>query len=503
MTLTRREFLVQTALAAGASTLTSKSALGQQTNRFQPTWESLRDLYHPPTWLQQSRFGIFIHWGLYSIPAHINEWYAKHMYTSDIAWHTEHYGPPDKFGYKDFIPLFTAPNYRPEEWAKLFLEAGAGFVVPVAEHHDGFAMWDSDITPWCAGKMGPKRDLIGELAAAVRAQNLVFGLSDHRMEHHTFMYPAPGAPNDQFDPRYASFYGPPQPGDMNDGLATPAFQQDWLARCRDLVRKHQPQLIYFDNGVNSRAYDAVKLQFAADYYNAVPQATIVTKDRAYLSGSVSTFEKMTRAPKWIYPGPWLSDDTISTNSWGYVDGMKYRTAADIITELIELVCKGGSLLLNISPMGDGSIPAEQQRILREVGTWLRANSAAINGSHPWTIYGEGPAVPTTPPADWRGGSSADQQNYLPPRKLAVPTEADFRFTAVGEKLYVLGLRPSAQAKILSLAKSRARIDRVTLLATGAPLMFEQTDNALIVKLPTGSDTLPYALAIEGALPLSA
>jgi len=159
------------------------------------------------------------------------------MYTSDVAWHTEHYGPPDQFGYKDFIPLFTVPRYDPSAWAALFKESGAHYVVPVAEHHDGFAMWDSDITPWCAGKMGPKRDLIGEL---VRAQNLIFGVSSHRMEHHTFMYPAQGVPNDQFDPKYASFYGPPVPGHMNDGNASAAFQEDWLARNQELIDKYRP-----------------------------------------------------------------------------------------------------------------------------------------------------------------------------------------------------------------------------------------------------------------------
>ena len=131
---------------------------------FSPTWESLRNGYRVPEWFNQAKFGIFIHWGLYSIPARINEWYERHMYTTDVQWHTEHYGPPDKFGYKDFIPLFKAEKYDPDEWADLFAKAGARYVVPVAEHHDGFAMWNSDLTPWCAGKMGPKRDLIGELA---------------------------------------------------------------------------------------------------------------------------------------------------------------------------------------------------------------------------------------------------------------------------------------------------------------------------------------------------
>jgi alpha-L-fucosidase len=510
---TRREMLRQGALLTGASAVNARMLFAQtgapDVSAFQPTWESLRDLYRPPEWLTQNRLGIFIHWGLYAIPAHINEWYAKHMYTSDVAWHTAHYGPPDKFGYKDFIPLFKPDKFNPAEWARLFDEAGAGFVIPVAEHHDGFMMGHSDLTPWCAAKMGPKRDLIGELATAVRAQGLIFGLSSHRMEHHTFMYPAAGVPNDQFDPRYAQFYGPPQPGEMNDGLATAAFQQDWLARCRELVERYQPQLVYFDNGINDRAYDAVKLEFAAFLYNHAEawgkQATIVSKDRAYLAGSVSTFEKGQRAPKWIYPGPWLVDDSISGDSWGYVNGMRYRGAADLLTELVELTCKGGGLLLNVSPMADGSIPEEQQEILRTIGGWMKANSAALNGSRPWSVYGEGPEMPAAPPADWRGGSSANQKDYLPPRRLPKPTEADFRFTVKDDTLYAIGLQQPAsrQAKILSLRSGQCRVDRVTHVATGTQLAFQQTAEALLVQLPAASEDLPYVLAVQGSRSLSA
>src|ERR1017187_754480 len=245
MPLSRRSFLAQSSLLTAASALIPRSLHAQLgaaagspdayakpkpdlDGPFKPTWASLRDQHRTPAWFNPAN-GIFIHWCLYSIPARINEWYTKHMYTSDVAWHTQHYGPPDKFGYKDFIPLFTVPKYDPTAWAQLFKDAGANYVVPVAEHHDGFAMWNSDITPWCAGKMGPRRDLTGELAAAVRKRNMIFGLSTHRMEHHTFAYPKVGLANDQTDPRYAGFYGPPIPGDMNDGGASQVFQGAGLA----------------------------------------------------------------------------------------------------------------------------------------------------------------------------------------------------------------------------------------------------------------------------------
>ncbi|ADW67684.1 alpha-L-fucosidase [Granulicella tundricola] len=515
MPLTRRHFLGQAASAALLASARAQTGApaGQPgayakpkpmiPGPYQPTWESLRDLYRVPTWLNEAKFGIFIHWGLYSIPAHINEWYIKHMYTTDSAWHTQHYGPPDKFGYKDFIPLFKVPNYRPNEWASLFKNSGARYVIPVAEHHDGFAMWDSDLTPWSAGKMGPKRDLIGELAKAVRDQNLIFGLSNHRMEHHDFAYPAPGVPNDQFDPRYAGFYGPPIQGDMNQGNASQAFQEDWLARVQEQIDKYHPQMIYFDNGVNPRDYDDVKLRAAAYYYNRAhewgQQATLATKDVAYLFGSVQDFEKQQRAPRWIYPAAgWQVDDSIGS-TWGYTDGMSIRPAESIIRELVEIASQGGNLLLNISPMGDGSIPEAQQQALLGVGNWLQTHGEAIYGSRPWVHMGEGPTIPTEVPGDWKGGSTAVPG---PPLKRPTPipvTEADLRFTINKGCLYAFGYKwPTTNKAILTLlATGKAKVERVTLLGSATPIPFHQTPEALNVTLPNQTTPGMYALKIEG------
>ena len=468
---------------------------------FQPTWESIRDNYRPPAWFREAKFGIFIHWGLYSIPAHGNEWYSRHMYTSDVRWHTEHYGPPDKFGYKDFIPLFKAEKYDPAAWALLFKQAGARYVMPVAEHHDGFAMWDSDLTEWCAGKMGPKRDLIGDLAKAVRGQNLIFCASSHRMEHHTFMYPAAGVPNDQFGPKYAGFYGPPVPGNMNDGNASPEFQEDWLARCQELIDKYQPQMLYFDNGVNDRAYDKVKLQAAAYYYNRArewkKEASLCTKDVAYAAGSIPDFEKSNREPRWIYPGEWQVDDAIGT-TWGYTTEIRYRPAQAILQEMVDIASKGGNLLLNISPRGDGTIPEEQQTILKSIGEWMRANGEAIYGSRAWRVYGEGPSVPAEVPADWRGGSSA-QPGPLPPKRMPPFTEQDYRYTANHGSLYAFGMgMPEPEAVLQQLGKRTAEVKKVTLVGTGAPLPFEQQPDALRVKLGTlPAQAGPFVLKIEG------
>jgi alpha-L-fucosidase len=529
MSISRRRFLANSSFLTAASAIVPRSLQAQVgalagapgayakpkpdvDGPFKPTWASIRDNHRTPAWLNEAKFGIFIHWGLYSIPARINEWYIKHMYTTDVEWHTQHYGPPDKFGYKDFIPLFTVPNYQPDEWASLFRAAGAKYVVPVAEHHDGFAMWNSDITPWCAGKMGPKRDLTGELAAAVRKQGMIFGLSSHRMEHHTFAYPAPGVPNDQFDPRYAGFYGPPIPGQMNDGNASEAFQEDWLARVQELIDKYQPQLIYFDNGINPRTYDPVKLRAATYYFNSAlkwgKEVSFGTKDWAFLAGSVQDFEKQIRAPKWIYPYPWQSDDSIGS-TWGYTESprpMTIRPASSVIAEIIEHASTGGNLMLNISPKGDGSIPENQQKVLLAVGEWLRCNGEGIYGSRSWRIPGEGPGTAEECPPDWKGGSTADQSNAIHPdpgTPRIQTTEGSFRFTTADGKLYAFGYHypNTGTASIKSLASTAAKVERVTLLGPSAkPVSFRQTGEALVVTMPPDSarSDVPYSLRIEGS-----
>lgn len=478
-----------------------------------PDWKSVREYYHVPTWFHGAKIGIFIHWGLYSIPAHKSEWYSKWMYTTDVAWHTEHYGPPDKFGYKDFIPLFHPTKFDADEWVQLFQRAGAHYMCPVAEHHDGFAMWDSDITPWCAGKMGPKRDLIGEMEKAARKRNMIWGCSTHRMEHHTFMYPDPGVPNDEFDPRYAGFYGPPiKDVNMNGPNASLAFQGDWLARIQELVDKYHPQLLYMDNGVNPREYDHIKLRAAAYLYDRAHEAgyetTLCTKQWAYLYGTVNATEGMGGSPEWIYPGAWQCDTSIG-NSWGYITGLRVLDGATLIRQLITIASCGGNYMLNVAPMGDGSIPEDQQKSLLTMGEWLRRNGEAVYGSKAWMRPGEGPGVPAEAPQEWRGwptgmGIPAGVANKYP----LPPTATDFRFTLNHGALYATGLvvpENSAggfEARLVTFKKGAADIRRVTLVDGGRPIEFQQTDDALVCKIPARDADmadLPYCLKLEGAM----
>src|SRR4029078_63871 len=156
---------------------------------YEPTWESILARYRTPRWYEDAKFGIFIHWGAYCVPAFGKEWYPRNMYkqgTEEFEHHVKTYGPHSKFGYKDFIPNFKAERFDAGAWADLFKRSGAKFIVPVAEHHDGFPMYDCSLPEGCAAKMGPKRDITGEFSRAVREAGMIFDASSHRAENYWF-----------------------------------------------------------------------------------------------------------------------------------------------------------------------------------------------------------------------------------------------------------------------------------------------------------------------------
>ncbi len=477
-------------------------------------WNSIKENYKVPEWYRDAKFGIFMHWGLYSVPAHGSEWYVKYMYGNAdfIKWHTEHFGPPDKFGYKDFIPLFTCAKFDPDEWATLFKKAGARYIVPSAEHHDGWANWDSELTPWCAGKMGPKRDLIGDLARAVRKQGLKFGVSNHSMNHYDFIHPLAGLATDLFDPKYDDFYWVANHSDKR----YQQFLADWVARNFELIDKYQLDMLWFDLGGRNRVMDPLKLKVAAYYYDRAKEwnkeVAISAKGEAFVSGSVMDYEREGRAPMELTDWVWQADDPIG-NKFGYVEGMALANAGTLVDRLVENTSKNGNLLLNISPRSDGTIPTEQQQILLGIGKWLDVNGEAIYSTRPWVKYGEGPAADAAAQTmvqiraagfDERlnernlggplvGGGGVPRKGYMP---------RDFRFTTNGNTLYALAMAwPGDQAVITSLASGKApagKIEKVELLGHEGPLEFIQDSGGLKVKMPTEKPCdYVYALKISG------
>ncbi len=452
---------------------------------FAQTWESLKG-YAVPTWYEDGKFGIFIHWGLYAAPAFHNEWYPRNMYLKDsVAYkhHLQTYGPQTTFGYKDLLPLFKAEHFDPDAWATLFKQAGANYVVPVAEHHDGFAMYDCSFTRWNAVKMGPQRDVLGELAAATRHQGLTFGLSYHRAEHWWFFNGGKDIPSDVQDPRYADFYGPAQIDPENHPPDT-AFLDDWMARLCELVEQYQPQLVYFDWWIEQPAFQPYLSRFAAYYYNraaAWNQGVVINykqgdfKDRHSFAEGSAVYDIERGRLSEILPRFWQSDTSMLRNSWCHVASPDYKTVPELIGDLVDIVSKNGALLLNIGPRADGTIPEQDAEMLRSVGRWLAVYGEAIYASRPWKVFGEGPTQVAS-------GSLTDAQkpDY---------TSQDIRFTTRGETLYAtfLAWPKNGSVVITSLAEQTglypASIVKVELLGANKPLSWVRDAAGLRVELP--------------------
>ena len=472
---------------------------------FRPDWQSL-EKYEVPEWYQDAKFGVFIHWGVYSVPAFGNEWYPRNMYrigSDEYKHHLATYGPPDKFGYKDFIPMFKAERFDPAAWARLFKDAGIKYVVPVAEHHDGFAMYDSGLSDWTAAKMGPQRDIVGDLAKAVRAEGLHFGASSHRAEHNFFLGVGRTISSDINDPQYAAFYGPAHiwlqaeggtPVSNDFTYVSSAWADDWLARASEIVEKYHPDIMYFDWWIGQPFLRANVTRFAAYYYNASLQygdhvGVINYKDFAIQEHSaVLDLERGQLGD--IRPLHWQTDTSISEKSWGYIKDDTFKSPEFVIHQLIDIVSKNGNLLLNIGPRADGTIPDEVQRVLREVGSWLTVNGEAIYGTRPWRIYGEGPTHVAA-------GSFHDTDT-------ATYTAEDFRFTTKDSALFAIELAwPSGgEACIHTLGNSvgSQKVASVVLLGNEAKLQFRQQADALHIYVPIqapGKYAYSFRIRFEG------
>jgi alpha-L-fucosidase len=451
---------------------------------FHPDWKSLES-YQAPEWYQDAKFGIFIHWGVYSVPAFGNEWYPRNMYISGspaFKHHVETYGPQSKFGYKDFIPQMKAEHFDATHWAEVFRKSGAKYVVPVAEHHDGFPMYDCSFTDWSAAKMGPKRDVIGELAAAVRKQGIHFAASSHRAEHWWFYDHGMEFDSDVKDPRYAGLYGParPEKGPQPDK----AYLDDWLARTTEIVDKYQPELIWFDWWIEQPVFQPYLQKFAAYYYNRGAEwkkGVAINYKKASFPEHAAVLDIERGKLDTLRPIFWQTDTSVCKRSWGYVQNHDYRSVDSIVGDLVDIVSKNGALLLNIGPRPDGTIPEPQEKMLLDIGRWLAVNGEAIYGTRPWKIYGEGPTQVV-------GGSFKDTASK--------PfTGEDIRFTTKGDALYAIALAWPETGRLVIKSIADRPVKTVRLLGSKSELKWSRTADGLTVELPA-QKPCDYAFAFE-------
>ncbi len=442
---------------------------------YTPDWESLSQ-YKVPEWFRDAKFGIFIHWGVYSVPAYVNEWYPRNMYrkgTSQYNYHLETYGSQKEFGYKDFIPMFKAEKWDPEAWASLFKESGARYVVPVAEHHDGFPMYDCSFTEYNAFKMGPKRDIIGELLEACRASGLKAGVSSHRAFNWEFY--AQEEEFDTWDTTYSQLYWKRRTQRWPDK----DFVSDWYLRTNELVSKYRPDVLWFDFYLDQPELHDVRYQLAADYFNLSEEwnKEVVLQykyDIYHPSVGVLDIERGKLAG--IRRPPWQTDTSVGYKGWCYVQDPEYKEPGLLIDDLVDIVSKNGNLLLNIGPKPDGTLPVQDRDILLEIGKWLKLNGESIYETRPWIIFGEGPS---------QTASGAHQE-----RKNQGGTSKDYRFTTKGNTLYAVCLDwPEEDFTIKSLGRDSTgkfgiEIIGIELLGHTAPLKWEQSQGSLDIDNPS-------------------
>jgi alpha-L-fucosidase len=472
--------------------------LPMASGRFTATEQSLKT-YETPSWFRDAKFGIWAHWGPQAVPR-AGDWYARNMYIPGHPHYDHHirtYGHPTETGYKDIIPLWKAERFDPEALMRLYARAGAKYFVSMGVHHDNFDLWNSRHHRWNAAQMGPMRDIVGAFRRAARRRGLRFGVSEHlgpsyAWFHPSHMYdqvwPKGGISYDGANPEFADLYHPAHNEPFRWGRSwyatNPQWHQKWYDRIKDLVDQHLPDLLYTDGGI---PFGEVGRSMVAHLYNSSMarhggrlEAVYTSKDLGtgefFKEAGVQDVERGVMAG--VQPLPWQTDTSIG--DWYYSEGYQYKTTAEVVHMLSDIVSKNGNMLLNVVLYPEGDLPPEPRRFLDEMGAWMAINGEAIHGTRPWRTFGEGPTTA-------QSGHFNEAARYTP---------QDIRFTTKAGVLYAITLgAPSGQVRIGSLGAGASvaepPIRAVHILGRNAPVQWTQNADALIINVP---DALPSAYA---------
>ncbi|MBK1875943.1 alpha-L-fucosidase [Pelagicoccus mobilis] len=466
-------------------------------DEFKLDWTEFHQFENEPEWFKDSKIGIYFHWGPYSVPEHSSEWYPRWMHFEGhpvYKHHVEKYGHPSEFGYHDFVPMFKAEHFDAGEWAELFKKAGARFAGPVAEHHDGFAMWDSEITPWNVADKGPKRDITGELEKAIRAEGMKFIATFHharnlqrpndpenyeyefghrRHYNHTHMPAFEGMPPASEDDELKYLYGN-MPEDQ-------WLEEVWLGKLKEVIDNYDPDIIWFDAWLDKIPED-YRREYLKYYYEEGKkkgQQVVTTYKQRDFPDDVAVFNIEKGGKKTISPEVWQSDDTVSFGSWSFTDTLKIKPVSMVVHGLIDIVSKNGVLLLNISPKADGTIPEDQKNVLLEMGEWLEMNGEAIYATRPWYVYGEGP---TQYQKGTHGGI----------KTTTIYTSKDIRYTQSkdGSYVYAFVLKQPGKDEVITLesfkrgkAGEALAIDSIQLIGSTEKVEWKRDMQGIHIEAP--------------------
>ncbi len=484
------------------------STINVVAEKYQADWSSLAKHKAAPEWLKDAKLGLYFHWGPYTVPAVGNEWYPRWMHFPKhnmAKQHLANYGSVADAPYHDFVKDFTGEHFNAGQWADLFLLSGAKFAGPVAEHHDGFAMWDSAITPWNAKDKGPKKDILGELFTELKkrdiktiatfhhAKNLQRYQADWQKQkalkgrgfsdsHYPYL---PGLATASNDPELALLYGnmPEQ-----QWLA-----QVWLGKLKEVINKYQPDIVWFDSWLD-QIPENYRQQFSSYYLNAAQswhkEVAIVRKqDDLPLSFTINDHEK-SREPQTL-PNLWMTDDTISTGSWSYTKQLKIKPFQQVLHALIDTVSKNGVVLLNISPTAQGVIPSDQRQVLAQLGQWLKENGEAIYQTRPWLVAAQGPTI--EPEGGFKNRKAFSDLAY---------SYQDIRYTRSKNNKTVyattLGTPPATTQLILNaFSQHTIAVSNVSTLA-GESLAWSMTEQGLLIELGNKitADAMVFKISIN-------
>ncbi|TFG41836.1 MAG: alpha-L-fucosidase, partial [Syntrophobacterales bacterium] len=421
-----------------------------------------------------------------------------------VEFMTDKFGAaPPEFGYKDMVPLFNAEKWDPAAWAKLFKEAGATYVIPTAEHHDGFVLWDSKLTPWTAVKKGPMRDLIGDLGNAVRAEGMKYGVSYHRERHpgrFATEQEVHGKPWDQIAeeirrmPEAASLYGPFEYSDE--------FIADYVARWKEIECQYQPDFMWLDDvpilRIGAGDPQVVKYEKAfqtmiADYLNTAEGwgKEVYFNNKGKTENwpigvgcrEADNLQMETIGPRWQNPA------TLGT-SYAYMENEEindlYKTPAELVRLLCDVVSKNGNLLRNIGPKADGTIPKGIQTRLLAMGAWLKVNGEAIYGSKPWKTYGE-----------HDGELIENEEGVHYSSHSMIIHESEFRFTAKPGAVYITAFQLLEKTTLLKSFKGfDQKIQSVSLLGSDVSINGKVTPDGLQLSAKNAPFNLAAVYKVE-------